>query len=810
MRNYNKLFLGANEDGGKDNISLAYSVSAEQLIFYTDTHNIFTYPTYATPISLVQSNIIKDGAWGAASPDFADYIRYSKPCIPPGPYSMGNTFGKYLITWLYKDRLVTNKPAVWKDRWYNPEYISEKDALSVSLNSHPAVKDEDSIFQLEPGVEYDYFHMGNYFNRKSLSANDVNLTLFYENWNSTEGNYITENTTVKSDIHLMMNRDIPVIEMPYPELVNANNTTIRSVLADDIRTNNILDLTSPNAYAGNKFSDGTIINKNFSCSVWARSENWSDGDQYYLIGNGFRSGWNLIINPGFYDPVMTFISQTPCNIIGYNRDYIPIYGVVENNPEYDLTHTILSATSYIVDDKLFAYILAESHIYKVNLTNGLIVDQVSAVNVPNYKIYFDKNHDIKVLYKIGSVYRTKLYDYNLNLKSTSLPFSLSATDYLDIDLNGNLIGSSYEMSIDNYNNMWTARSDGLYRNDVLIYNASAIRIKCSHDDKLWAITKSDDGDFYNLNIYDISMVDTTLENDFLSLNADLQYSTQLPISQAITSPYILFDLMYTNQKSVGCIVDVFNNLMYKLKEDGSIEDIISFCNLSQLTNFNIGNFTTYDWNRKFNYIKNNRNPSIKLEFSTYDTLNNIVSDYSLNCSTNGLIDKEWHHIGFTIDNENSAVNLYLDTVLLSSIPFNGQDLYFKYETPILFGTGVGQLDLLSKELKNDDYDYFKGYIDEFRLYNTVLTQSDIETLYLDKFRFRDINFNIPTCPLYYLEEIERFFKFKLPGVKAPYYNIKISGLNVDTSTRQLIETIIKNTVKYVAPAYVELYKITWI
>ena len=66
--------------------------------------------------------------------------------------------------------------------------------------------------------------------------------------------------------------------------------------------------------------------------------------------------------------------------------------------------------------------------------------------------------------------------------------------------------------------------------------------------------------------------------------------------------------------------------------------------------------------------------------------------------------------------------------------------------------------------------------------------------------------------LYCIEEIDRFFKFKLPGAKSPYYyNIKISGIKgLNDDLKLTIETIIRNSVKYIAPAYTELFKITWV
>ena len=69
---------------------------------------------------------------------------------------------------------------------------------------------------------------------------------------------------------------------------------------------------------------------------------------------------------------------------------------------------------------------------------------------------------------------------------------------------------------------------------------------------------------------------------------------------------------------------------------------------------------------------------------------------------------------------------------------------------------------------------------------------------------------MPTGLQNYLEEIERFFKHKLPGMKSQYYNIRIVGLGIEDQTiRDLVEDIIRNTVTKISPIYTELLNIIW-
>jgi type VI protein secretion system component Hcp len=69
---------------------------------------------------------------------------------------------------------------------------------------------------------------------------------------------------------------------------------------------------------------------------------------------------------------------------------------------------------------------------------------------------------------------------------------------------------------------------------------------------------------------------------------------------------------------------------------------------------------------------------------------------------------------------------------------------------------------------------------------------------------------MPTGMQSYVEEIVRFFKFKMPGQKSQYYNIHLKGLQIqDVDVRQIIEGIIKDTIQKIAPLYTSLYKIVW-
>lgn len=765
LRDYNKIFSGGNEDGGKEKISLSYEVTSKQLSFYTDIHNIFTYPSYAISMALSASSLINDGAFGGTYPQASDRIKYANICVPLDEYSMKDPFGIYLTTWLYKSELNSESNSIWMDRWYNPGYISEKEALLEPYGSgHSGIKDVTTKFHLLNGVEYDYFHYGNYTNNELLTANNNSLKLHFDDWNETGVQLV--NATVKNDSYLIVNRDIPVIEKPYNDYIDANE--IKPRIINKVRADNVLDITNNSSYGNIAYTSATDLNSDFSFSIWLKTNDWTNGNYHHLVSNGFRSGWNLKINNGFYNPLLTFVTNTS-GIIVYN---------VEGKLVYNYNLNLYEISSYAVDENLYTYILgretsiSDPTIFKLDLTTGTVVDSVTA-NLTDEKLLFN----------------------NVGILSGVLNTN-------DFDLSGNLSASNYPFDFDNYGNKWEARgSAGIYRNDTLIYDVSALNIICSHDDRIWTIVY--ENSTYNLYIYDVSQIDTILSNSVLTLNNTLDYENIIPITGTNN---ILFDLVYVDNGTIAYIVDLDFNHIYRTDINGKVVFTDNFYNPNGNT-FIKNSFTTYKWNRKFNYIKNDRNTVVELNVAEKDIDDNVIIN-TLQYNTSGtLVDNAWHHFAVTMSN--SAVNLYVDTVSVGQLLVD--DIFHIYETPILIGTRVSKTNILTEVLKNDYYDYFRGYADDFRLYDKLITQSDIEHIYTDKFRYKDLLFNVSTIPLYYIEEIDRFFKFKLPGSKSPYYNIKISGLGiVNDDTKAIIESIIKNSVKYIAPAYSELYRIIWV
>lgn len=98
----------------------------------------------------------------------------------------------------------------------------------------------------------------------------------------------------------------------------------------------------------------------------------------------------------------------------------------------------------------------------------------------------------------------------------------------------------------------------------------------------------------------------------------------------------------------------------------------------------------------------------------------------------GLCDNNWHHLVFTYDQTNSTAKLYVDGVQNPNVKTWGTHGPLDLATSKIseYRVGAGP----SNSFDSDDWlaCSFKGSIDQFRLYGTVLTAAEIQALFAAK------------------------------------------------------------------------------
>ena len=106
---------------------------------------------------------------------------------------------------------------------------------------------------------------------------------------------------------------------------------------------------------------------------------------------------------------------------------------------------------------------------------------------------------------------------------------------------------------------------------------------------------------------------------------------------------------------------------------------------------------------------------------------NIIVDGVTNIGIQGttkLNDSQWHHIVETVDmssGSNCIINLYVDGVLENTVTTPGNVTVIQHQS---YKTYIGSSD---GNLSN--LNYFRGYMDELRFYNSIISSSEITQLY---------------------------------------------------------------------------------
>ncbi len=87
---------------------------------------------------------------------------------------------------------------------------------------------------------------------------------------------------------------------------------------------------------------------------------------------------------------------------------------------------------------------------------------------------------------------------------------------------------------------------------------------------------------------------------------------------------------------------------------------------------------------------------------------------------------------------------------------------------------------------------------------------DVANIIRSRNKIEDLYFELPTGKRNYIENIERTFKFKLPGRKSNLFNVKLldTGITEESLQADISNNIIEQ-IKDVIPANTKLNKVDW-
>lgn len=354
FRSYHTIYTGDNREGGTYDISLGYTTDTTEYILKAGEITWFHLPYNEKfkRISIHDTNFIKNGAIYGLSPLFSDKIwkregsyKYTSPL---GDSNREQT-GQWLCAWLSGS---SDSDATWVDRYYNPEIITEVEAIKITNNLTykpsyeaygytPGITDTKSRMTMEPGVWYAYNHVG---------KRDAQFVIDY----------------LKQD--LVQAGILNIAPAGIDEYIfNGNDAGIIS----------LKNFKSPN--------------NNFTLSFFGYNEDWSQPFANQFIGNYLDTGFGIFnykeINPlRFYynlDKVEIYnnenkniltIIQPPAlsgNVVGtFKREYFENFHLVldsYNILEYNLQGTLVDVVSSI--DVVKKPIISTTN----NLNTGIIL-----------------------------------------------------------------------------------------------------------------------------------------------------------------------------------------------------------------------------------------------------------------------------------------------------------------------------------------------------------------------------------------------------------------------------------------------------
>jgi len=788
-REYNKIITGVNQDNGYDNIYLSFNSHTQKVTFEKDKYTYFHYPPTAPIVSLSASSLVTTGAFAGSVPWRSDKV-FKKQANYAKYSNWGNSTvqdGVWFCAWL-KENTDTEIPPQWMDRYFNPSYITTPtpaiyaqllSALPSDLVediSNPIMWDVPSTMTFDPGVLYIYHHIGETRNDAVVESLPFEIMSFTQ-WDSTI--LIDQVGTYNGNI--------------FGFNLNPNQATLENI------TNKCYAVSGTYGYV--EKIDNIFDNDELSISFIMNVKDWEHiiGDQ--IFGNYYGGGIGVFNNNPILTPYFTlydtnvgsiFTSNTDFRILNKNN-FIPY---LQGRPT-QIIKTRHDEEYYVLDSNqnILFY-----DIENVLQTSILLTTLVSGINVSQFQI--DGEYNFHLLDRSADMYY-KISSTGILLSSASIAADTFTIDYDNTPRFPSTIGAS-AATVNSQSDLYYITSNYLYRDDIVIWTANSFEnILCDDYDNIWLL--------YNSN--SIAKLDK---------NNKLLFSTILPISSTDVGPRSLnFFKELTPTGLVESIMVFDSRTQYAHKLSTSC-DVLSSINTADFTGSAITlqvyhlfgvNDNGFDWQRK--YVKPTMIvPGISVKtFLRQPYINGATNRVVLQTSTLGLHDTKTLTVTFNF--ANGTLKFYINGDLVASENFEGFNYKISANKNTLswvLGTNASKRDVLINDLYQPGYYTLDGTLGDFHIYSKELSQSNVRALtdYSRDVAYKDLVWNMPIGSRNYVEEVERFFKHKMPGNKSQFFNIKLTGLNiVDTIVRTEIEESIRGVLRRINPVHATLYNIIW-
>lgn len=805
QRKYYKIFTGSNQEDGYDKIHLGYEGTTTEIILNKDHATYFHMPFFAEPQTLLDSTLIADGATPGPIPALADRVfkklgNYGN--TTPWGTPSERTDGQWLCSWLYA---LSSEPPVWLDRYYNPGRLAYREALeqNVSFNEYipnnPIYYDVPSTLVFEPGVLYQYFHQGEQTALKNIETfageDRKRLRLDIDDWSQLKDKSIYNNTIT---------------------IENFSQNWVANLFDPGYQDRNSLSFNNTdfiNCYVTH--SENYNLENEFTVSFWVYNPNWSEATSTQLLGNLRNGGYGIFYNNLHYNPFFVIPENTYGHFFFFNQEG---NAYVDKNSQLILGQPAnFSFVGINSNAELVGVEENKRRVVKYNHLGDIIAygsDENGYLELEGTPKYFVLSGNDDAIFV--TTLSTYIFDKDLILKHTTSQ-GYGASEQLAFDINGNLVRelSCLDLKFDTHNQKWTITSTGqVLCNGVSLTaipnDTTNTNLAIDPENNLWILAGSNE-------IYKIDTVNKTLLGTY-------EVGVQTSV---FDNKNIGFIKTYNRSKNnftwYAVIYHNFEKTLYQVTLDGKIikntflppklntlDPVTSIQDKNLLTFTGKGDFTGYERRRIFNKVLYNNNPQLQFKVSvTFPNRDLPSSIYTLSVPAQYLQNNIWQLITVTLKNGN--VKFFVNNYLRDELQLPGNaNFNYEFKNDLFIGCPAGKIENLNKEINTTSI-IWNGYIDSIRVYDYAIKPEFVQFFIREKTIADDIQWNIQTAALQYVEVIDRFFKHRLPGSKSAFFNIKITGANITDSTlKNRIENDIRAAVVLLKPAYSDLLKVEWV
>jgi type IV secretory pathway VirB6-like protein len=224
------------------------------------------------------------------------------------------------------------------------------------------------------------------------------------------------------------------------------------------------------------------------------------------------------------------------------------------------------------------------------------------------------------------------------------------------------------------------------------------------------------------------------------------------------------------------------------------------------TVFNYYNLTNYSF-----FLKNNQPDYNNLKFRL-EIPNKYNNRENLNKVINVDISKlsvGKHHFVYRLDTISGNITLFVDGKKITNITFDPAEYALENTLYNIFNVGAATYfggTILNNYIKQNGYYFCRNMIlEQPRLFNIGVDDIDIKFLNLLNLKVGELIASLPCGQRNQVEQIQRFFKWQIPGNKSNNINIRVkSNILTNDKINQVLKEIIRRDISNSLPASVNI------